>query len=103
MWFEARYFDADHSALRSLKTMVPAGPDALDMLLDACLCFHPGPFRSCPTFATVAEQLGDTTRLDFDRWTDVPAAWPELREEARPAFRRLYIWRADLAALNLGG
>ena len=82
MWFEARYFDAHHKALRSLKTMVPAGPDALDMLLDAGLCFHPGPFRWCPTFAIVAEQLGETTRLDFDRWNDIPAAWPELREES---------------------
>lgn len=102
MWFEARYFDTGHTALGSLKTMIPASPDALDMLLDACLCFHPGPFRSCPSFITVTEQLGDTTRLDFHHWTDIPAAWPELREEARAAFRQLHIWRADLEVVDLG-
>jgi hypothetical protein len=76
----------NHNALRSLKTMVPAGPGALDLLLGACACFHPVPFHSYPTFATVAEQLGDTTRLDFVPWTDIPTAWPELREEAGRPF-----------------
>ena len=37
---------AHQRPLGSLQTMVPAGPSAPDILLDACLCFHPQAFRS---------------------------------------------------------
>lgn len=100
MWVEGRYFDANCGPLGRVKAIVPAGPDAPDMLLDACLSFHPRPFQACPSFAIVADQLGDTERLDFDRWTAIPAAWFHLREEARPIFATLHIWRADLIALD---
>jgi hypothetical protein len=96
MWLEGRYFDAGHAPMGRVKVMIPAGPHAPDMLLDACLAFHPGPFQGCPSFPTVAEQL----RLDFDRWTAIPAAWPQLREEARAVFSQLHMWRADLVALD---
>jgi hypothetical protein len=103
MWLEGRYFDACPGPMGKLKTMVPAEPEALDALLDACLMFHPDPFEDCPSFATVVEQLGNTEHLDFSHWTAIPAAWPQLREEARPAFSQLHIWRADLDALDLHG
>jgi hypothetical protein len=97
MWLEGRYFDAGHGPMKQVKVMVPAGPKAPNMLLDASLAFHPGPF------AVASEQLGDTERLDFDHGEAIPAAWPQLREEARTIFSQLHIWRADLVSLDLEG
>ena len=102
-WFEGPYCDARHGSMGRLKTMVPAEPEALDALLDACIIFHPDPFRACPSFPIVVEQLSDTERLDFNLWTGIPAVWPQLREEARSIFSQLHIWKADLVALDVDG
>lgn len=100
-WLEGRYFVSGRGPIGQVKTMVPAEPGALDALLDACLVFHPDPFRECPSFETVIDQIGTTDHLDFHLWSAIPTAWPALREQARPIARQLHVWRADLEALEL--
>ncbi len=101
VWFEGRYLDPNHGPMGKLKTIVPAEPEPLDALLDACLAFHPAPFRDCPSFTSVVEQLGDTEHLEFSVWTAIPRAWPRLREEGRSILPTLHIWSAKLEALQV--
>ena len=41
-WLEPLYAKYDLGPLGHLKTIVPAGPDHPDMILDACIAFFPG-------------------------------------------------------------
>lgn len=100
-WLEPHYVDLSLKPLGALKTMIPAGSDHPDMLLDACVAFAARLFDDCPSLRVVEEQLGDAEYLDFDlHAAEVPAAWPELREEARPVFADLNIWRAGFERLQ---
>ena len=101
MWFEARRF-RPVSRVGNVRTVVPAGPHDPNALIDAVLAFDLGRFAECPSFATVRGELQDMDHLDFDRGIDIPAAWPALREEARPIFVRMGIWEAELNRVELG-
>lgn len=102
MWLEGRSFDVHHGPLGRVTAMVPAESQTQDVLLDSRLAFHPDRFRAGPTFATTAEQRGDNAQLDFSRWTAIPPAQPQLREDAHANFSHQRFWQADLAALTLG-
>ena len=100
-WLEARYFDTSITPIGAVRVIVPAGPDAPDSLLDACIAFFPRYFKSCRSLAEVESALEGVERLDFDaRPQDIPPAWAKLREEARPAFAQMGIWKADLVRLS---
>jgi hypothetical protein len=100
-WLEPRYFDTRIKPLGKLKTIIPAGPDHPDALLDACIAFYPRLFRECHLLKEVESSLGDAERLDFDaRPLEIPKGWYKLREEARPIFTSLNIWLADLVPHN---
>lgn len=100
-WLEPHYFDTSITPIGKLRTIVPAGPDQPDCLLDACIAFCPRYFRSCPSLTRAETTLRDAERLDFDAHPeDIPQAWASLREEARPLFASMNIWRADLVPLQ---
>lgn len=100
-WLEPHYFDGSIEPIGRLRAIVPAGPDHPDALLDACIAFCPRYFRSCPSLAQVESILQDAERLDFDAHArDIPEAWDSLREEARPVFGAMNIWRADLVPVG---
>jgi hypothetical protein len=100
-WLEPHYFDESIRPLADVRVIVPAGPDHPDSLVDACIAFYPQHFRSCPSLAEVEVAIRDLERLDFDAsLQEIPSAWATLREEARPLFRELNIWRADLEPIN---
>ncbi len=84
-----------------MKSFIPNGPDHPDSLLDACIAFFPEHFRSCPALAKVREEIKDTERIDFSEDIDVPPSWSKLREEARPLFKKLHIFKADLKEMRL--
>lgn len=95
-WFEPWYRDRTLRPLGAVATVVPRGPSDPDGLLDACLAFFPLPFRDCPSLAEVERSLRGVHHLDFDSpWKNHPPAWDRLREEARPLFARLSLWKAD--------
>jgi hypothetical protein len=51
----------------------------------------------------VRSKLKEVEALDFDLGRgEIPHTWAELREEARPIFRKLNIWKADLVQLQAG-
>lgn len=80
---------------------MPAAPDHPDALLDACIAFCPRYFKSCPSLVKVEAALRDAERLDFDADPQaIPEAWVSLREEARPLFAAMNIWRADLVPIQ---
>jgi hypothetical protein len=100
-WLEPHYFDTTIEPLGKLRVIIPAGPDHPDSLLDACIAFCPRYFERCASLGEVAAALRDTERLDFDaRPQDIPTAWARLRDEARPLFADMGIWRADLVAIE---
>jgi len=100
-WLEPHYFDRSIKPIGRLRTIVPGAPNHPDSLIDACLAFCPRYFNTCPSFAEVALALRDAERLDFHaRHQDIPEAWAKLREEARPMFSRMNIWRADLVPIQ---
>ncbi|MGI9125975.1 MAG: hypothetical protein ACR2JM_14645 [Mycobacterium sp.] len=100
MWFEARHF-RPRTRVSTVRRVVPAGPHDPNALIDAVLAFDLGRFAECPSFAAVCDQLEGIEMLDFDRGTEIPAAWPALREEARPIFERMGIWEAELNKVEL--
>jgi len=65
MWIEAQYLDKSIKPIGELKVVVPAEPDPLGSLLDACIAFCPRHFSSCPSLAQVEAVLHDSPRLDF--------------------------------------
>jgi hypothetical protein len=101
-WLEVHYFDKFVKPIGNLSVIVPAGPDDPEVLLDACIAFFPDRFRSCPSLAAVEQALQNAERLDFNMGKDdIPAAWGDLREEARPLFRALNVWQADFVPMQL--
>ncbi|MDE2058337.1 MAG: hypothetical protein KGL31_11830 [candidate division NC10 bacterium] len=100
-WLEPHYFDRSIRPIGRVRVIVPPEPSHPDSLLDACIAFCPRRFRSCPSLAEVESELRETDRLDFDaRAQEIPAAWVRLREEARPLFAAMNIWRADLVPME---
>ncbi len=104
MWFQPLYVEKGLRPLGALNVLVPAGPTDPDALLDACIAFHPEPFRACPSLAAVEAALGRSKRLDVnDKSEGIGPLWAKLREEARPLFAKLTICQAKFAPLALGG
>lgn len=102
-WLEPHYFDKSIKPIGQVRVLVPASPNHPDLLLDACIAFCPRQFRSCPSLAKVELALRDRDRLDFDASIqEIPAAWAALRDEARPLFAAMNIWRADLVPMMRG-
>ncbi len=102
-WLEPHYFDPEIKPMGKVRSIVPAGPDHPDALLDACLAFVPQHFASCRSLPEVMSSLKEAEALDFDLGQkNIPSSWNDLREEARPLFRRLNIWKAELVPLQSG-
>jgi len=100
-WLEPHYFDTSIKPVGKLRAIVPARPDQMDSLLDACIAFCPRHFSKCPSLGEVESALRDAQRLDFHAHPqDIPAAWTRLRDEARPLFADMSIWRADLVPIE---
>ncbi len=100
-WLEGHAFDPSIRPLGGIKTVIPEKPNHPDALLDACLAFHPNAFESCPALAEVRRAIGNAESLDFNLGkSKVPAAWPRLREEARPVLRGLVIFEAALRPIK---
>ena len=100
-WLEPHYFDQSLAPIGKIQAIVPPGPNHPDSLLDACIAFCPRYFSSCPALPEVEAALRDSARLDFDLHRDeIPAAWDTLREQARPLFRNMNIWLADLVPID---
>ena len=98
-WLESRYFDRRIRPLGRVKVIIPAGPNHPDALIDACLAFCPKYFESCPSLAHVSEVLENDKRIDFHLDSE-PQGWGQLREEARPFFRKITIYEAKLKKIQ---
>ena len=98
-WLEVRYFEGSIQPMGSIEVIIPKGPDHPDALIDACLAFLPEYFESCPSLTQVVEALGNVSRLDF-HFDGEPSGWEQLREEARPLFKHLIIYEAELKKVN---
>ena len=98
-WLEPRYFEKRIKPLGRVKVIIPAGPDHPDALIDACLAFCPKYFESCPSLVYVSEVLENERRIDF-HLDDEPQGWAQLREEARPFFRKITIYEAELKKIQ---
>ena len=71
-------------------------PNPSNTLLDARIAFNPRHFKTCPSLPEVELAFKDKSRLDFDmKPHEIPATWSLLREETRPLFSKMNIWRVD--------
>ena len=95
----AYHLDRRIRPMGRVKVIIPAGPDHLDALIDACLTFFPEYFESCPSLVQVAEGLANATRIDF-HLDGEPTGWAQLREEARPLFKEMIIYEAVLNKIS---
>ena len=95
----AYHLDRHIRPMGKVKVIIPAGPDHPDALIDACLAFFPEYFESCPSLAQVTEGLANARRIDFDL-DGAPTGWEQLREEARPLFKEMVIYEADLNKIS---
>lgn len=100
-WLEVHYFDKSIRPLGKIKVIVPARPDDENSLLDACLAFYPKHFTKCPSLIEVEQKVKSLTRLDFHLGADeIPEEWNTLRDEAKPMFKSLNIFEANLKLVN---
>ena len=98
MWFEAaRGFKR---RAQRVEVIVPQGPNDPDMLLAAAMAFCPKVFQDVPGYTRMYESLEPRSYLDFDMDEGVPADWAAIRELARPVFRQLTIYEADIRPLQ---
>ena len=95
----AYHLDRRIRPMGRVKVIIPVGPDHPDALIDACLAFFPEYFESCPSLAQVAEELANARRIDFDLDGE-PTGWAQLREEARPLFKKMIIYEAVLNKIS---
>ncbi len=101
---KAHYIDRQLHPLGMVTTLIPERPNLSSALIDACLAFYPEHFRTCPTLAVVEKLLADVSHLDFDaNKDDIPKEWLTLRQEAKPLYRTLNIFEADLHHLDVAG
>jgi len=98
-WLEVRYFNRDIKPMGRVKVIIPAGPDHPNALIDACIAFFPEYFESCSSLTEVSETLGSISRIDF-HLDGEPPGWGQLREEVRPLFKYLVIYKAELQKVN---
>lgn len=99
-WFEARYFEKGFKAMASVKSMVPKGPNTMEGLIDATILFFPEHYRTCPSYSVAVRQLKGVDMVDFDLKNGVPEIWSTLRKEAKPHFKTLNIYMANLNPLR---
>ncbi len=101
-WLEPHYIDSTLRPLGALRSIIPETPHHSNALLDACIAFYPAHFRDCPKLAALERQLGGVTQLDFNLGKDeFLKEWSQLRSEARPHFRTLHIFEAELVLVDL--
>ena len=98
-WLEVRYFNRQIRPMGRVKVIIPAGQDHPNALIDACLAFFPEYFESCSSLTQVTEALENVSRIDF-HLDGEPTGWAQLREEARPLFKYLVIYEAELKKIN---
>jgi hypothetical protein len=94
-WLEVHYVEEGIRPIGRIKKIIPEGPDHPNALIDACIAFYPALFKSCPSLPLIEKKLANEKMLDFHaREQDIPEEWSELREEARPLFTKLNLWKA---------
>ena len=101
MWYEPHYFDRSIWPIGRIQVTIPSGPSDPNGLLDACLAFCPRYFQACPSLPAVDRALAGVERLDFDAEPKlIPQEWAALRDEARPLFDTMNIWRGELRRVH---
>ncbi len=101
MWLESHYV-APLAPIGNINVIIPESPDSPDALIDACVAFAPRLFRNAPSMKETRQLLTGFTKLDFDLGRDkIPDIWERLREEARPDFEKLHIYRGLLEKVDL--
>jgi len=95
VFWSVHYLQRSARQLGAVRAITPGRDDGL---LDACIAFYPQHFRHCPALRRVERLVRHTPHLNF-RQPDAAEAfefWPQLREEARPAFDQLRVYEAVL-------
>jgi len=100
-WLEPHYFDDRLKPIGEIKTMTPEGPDDPNSLIDACIAFAPKYFEGCPSLEEIKQSMKSFKHLDFDLDKEkIPQLWGKLRDEAKPIFKKLKIFKPSLAELD---
>ena len=99
-WYEARP-SKDFALTGNVRFFVPSGPDDSNALLDAFLVLAPGLFQDNRELDVMMEAFGKSgaERVDFNH-DGFPDGWSRVRERARPTFKELPIYMAELVPLN---
>ena len=101
MWLEPHYFNKGITPIGNIESIIPAGSDDPNMLLDATIAFAPSLYSECNMLKNVITILHDKRTLDFDNAKSIPDEWDVLRQEAQSYYKQLNIFTADLKKLDL--
>jgi hypothetical protein len=83
-----------------VKTMIPPQPNDPNMLIDMCMAFMPQLFQENPHYVQMLEHMESKTFLDLHLNENVPDTWELVREEVRPIFDQLTIFKADIQKIK---
>ena len=99
-WYEARP-SKGFALTGDIRFFVPSGPDDPDALLDAFLILAPGLFQDQRELDEMIKTFGKSgaERVDFNH-DGVPDGWRRIRDQARPTFKELAIYMAELVPVN---
>ncbi len=70
------------------------------MIIDAFIAFAPELFKECSILQKVANEIGNSTSIDFTNSETIPKSWNHLREQARPIFEKIPIFEAQISEIR---
>ena len=98
-WYEPHYVSKNIKPIGKIHTIIPAGVNDENSLLDACIAFAPKLFDSCPTLKKIQAELEDSKSLSLVE-DEIPNDWKQLRREAAPIFETLNVSKIEFIPLN---
>jgi len=100
-WLEPNYFDKNFSSLSGITHMVPKSPTNDENIIDGLIIFAPQLFEeSCDLLKDAQMHFDKLGKKRIDMSKDQPTFWDDLVSQAKPKFKNLKLYRANIEDLR---
>ena len=100
-WLEPNYFDKNFSSLSGITHMVPKSPTNDENIIDGLIIFAPQLFEeSCDLLKDAQMHFDKLDKKRIDMSKDQPTFWDDLVSQAKPKFKNLKLYRANIEDLR---